>query len=323
MRSIVTPSLLALSIATTAPLAGATARVVEIHVIDQQAKALPGVAVTLAAEPQGDYRDTGTTDGSGVVTFTVPDGKKSYRIEAAAPELAPFAEVVDLGKRKLPRDESVRLEITLTPPTAADHFNRGVEALRNGDTAAGEAAMRSAVEVDPNLARAWEVLALISLQSKRYGEALDAADRALALTPAETGALRSRYEALAGLKRDAEADAALDELLKTDHSPELARLLFNAGAVAGNAGDLELARRRLGQALEREPGLWQVHTALAELDVREQHLDQAVAELDKALALAPQQRRVWQRKIELLKALGREDEAASAEKSLAELGGAG
>lgn len=346
MRSIVLPAILACAALVAPPARAATARVVEVHVVDPQARPLARVTVSIAASPSGEFHASAQTDDSGVVVFTVPDGKGSYRIAAQADELAPSADVVDLGARRLPRGEPARLEITLKPPGAVELFNRAVGYFRQGRLVDAESDLRRALELQPDLGSAWAALSLVLLQksqpswlaqAKRDGrlpsdadptlvtgqmieEALTSARKALAVQPDDLLALRAQYDALQRLDRTEEADQALTALAAKDSATNLAPLLFNAGANAGNAGDVERARSRFRQALERDPSLWQAHTALAELEVREQDLDQALRELDEALAIAPREKSVWQRKIELLKALGRVADAEAAERQLAALG---
>jgi tetratricopeptide (TPR) repeat protein len=163
---------------------------------------------------------------------------------------------------------------------------------------------------------------MVEMEGGKPADALEHADKALALAAGDKNALRTRYEALAALRRP-EAEAALDTLFAQDKTPDTARLLFNAGAEAGNAGNGEIARQRLGQALELDPKLWQAHTALAELAIREQRLPDAVAALDKAIEVSPRNFKAWERKIEVLRAMGRTADADAAAAQLAALRGGG
>lgn len=304
------------------PLAAATQRV-EVRILAPAAKPLAGAAVTITAVDGEAFAVNATSDDAGTASLELPSAKRAYRLDVDHTDYAPFTESFDLGARRLQRGETVRLEVELLALTAADIFNRGVRALQAGDRDAAEAEFRRSVAMDPGFARGWGVLALVTLDAKRYDDALAAADHALALVPDDLEALRSRHDALVGLQRADEADAALTALAAKDASRELSRLLFNAGAAAANAGQPERARLRLTEALARDPSLWQAHSALAELAVRAQDLEGALAELDRALAVAPRQTRVWERKIEVLRALGRGEEAAAAEAKLAELRAAG
>jgi Tfp pilus assembly protein PilF len=311
-------ALFAAALCAAAPLAAASQRI-EVRVLAPPAKPLAGVTVTVSAVDGEAFTATQASNDSGLALFELPSAKRAYRLEATHADFAPFTETFDLGARRAPRGDTLRLEVELLPVTAVDVYNRGVRALQAGDRAAAELEFRLAVEMDPSFLRGWNVLAVAALDGRRWDDALAAALRALALAPDDAQALRSRYEALAGLQRIDEADAALTALVAADASPELSRLLFNAGANAANAGEPERARLRLEQALARDPELWQAHSALAELAVRAQNLEQALLELDRALAVAPRQTRTWERKIDVLRAMGRADDAAAAEQQLAAL----
>jgi len=311
-------ALAAAALCVAAPLAAATQKI-EVRVLAPQAKPLAGVAVAIAAVDGEPFAANETTNDSGLAFFELPSAKRAYRLDVTHADFAPFTETFDLGARRAPRGETLRLEVELLLLTAADVYNRGVRALQGGDRDAAAAEFRRAVDMDPGLAQGWNVLAVLALDGRRFDEALAAAERALALGPDDVAALRSRFEALVGLERADEADAALTALAAKDASPELSRVLFNAGATAANAGQAERARLRLEQALSRDPALWQAHSALAELAVREHQLEQALARLEQALAIAPRQVRTWQRKIDVLRALGRADDAAAAEQQLAAL----
>src|SRR5690606_12921975 len=126
----------------------------------------------------------------------------------------------------------------------------------------------------PNL-QLFNLLAFQLLQLDRPADALTAADRALALAPADAEALRSRYDALLPLERANEAEATLDQLAAAAPNVDTARLLFNAGATASNVKDISRARQRLEQALALDPKLHQAHSALAELHIGEQEFDAA------------------------------------------------
>ena len=131
--------------------------------------------------------------------------------------------------------------------------------------------------------------------------------------------MRSRYDALSGLGRTAEADVALNALAEKDKSPDIARLLYNAGANAMNNKERDKSRAYLQKALEVDPNLYQAHSALAEIAIGDKNYDEAVKELDLVIGLAPRNFKAFERKIEVLKAAGKADAAAAVEKQLATL----
>jgi len=301
--------LLAFALLAAVPVFAAKPIALEIHVQSAAGGDIEGATVTVSATAGDAFTASGATDAAGRYQVEVPDGRAEYRIEVSHDGFKKSDGAVDLKGQKAPRGKPLGLTVELQPFDAADHFNAGVAFLRGKEMSAAEAEFHKAVELDPTLAAGWRVLGMIAADGRRYEEALDAAEHAIALDAADTQSMRTRYEALAGLDRKDDAMAALDDLYAQDRTEDTARLLFNAGAEAANAGAGDTARLRLSQALELEPGLWQAHTALAELAVREQKLDEAVAEIDKALAISPRNFKAWERKIEILRAMGNEDGA--------------
>ena len=295
---------------------------VEFRVQATAGAALAGATVEIVAESGDAFTASGATDAEGHWAVDLPDTRRPYRLKVTAAEHQPSEQSIDLKGQRGSRSKPVGVTVELRPFTAEDYFNAGRERLFAKDLAKATVEFRKAVEKDPSLARGWSVLAMLEIESGQAAAALEHADRALAVDPTEMQALRTRYDALLALRRAEEATKTLDELYQKDKSPDTGRLLFNAGAEAANGGDSASARLRLGQALELEPKLWQAHTALAELAIREQRLDDAVASLDQAIAISPRNFKAWERKIEVLRAMGKSAEADAAAAQLAELKGA-
>lgn len=324
MRRLLLCSTLALAVAgsSLAPLAAKESFPIALTVQSAEGAALPGAAVAIRAESGEPWSAEGKTDRRGRYLTKLPDFSRVYRFEVAKETFATFVQSVDLGAQKLTPGQTAELTITLDPdrgPTPEALYNDGVRAIQAGDFAAAEAKMKETVAAKPDLASAWSVLAMLAADGKRWPEALDAADRTLALAPTDLLALRARVEALGGLGRGDDANVALDALAAADKSKDTARMLFNAGAAAWGVKNAELAVRRFDQALAADPSLHQAHAALAEVKIGTKDLAGAVESLDRALVLDPSSKKLWQRKVEVLKAAGRTEEAAAAEKKLAEL----
>lgn len=118
--------------------------------------------------------------------------------------------------------------------------------------------------------------------------------------------LAAAHEALTQ-GRDAQAAAALDDLLH--HEPGLARALHLRGVLHCRAGEFDLARARLEQALEADGTLTESHVTLAEVHLQGGRFGEAVESLRAALALDPANAAARQRLLLALGAAGREDEA--------------
>lgn len=327
----------------------------EVTVKDSGGKPVEGALVVVVAKAGEAFRAEGRTTRRGRFEGELPDFSRVYRMTISRDGFATFDRDIELAPQNLTEGMTAEVGITLMPPDARSSHNEGIHALESGDAIRAEAKFREAIALEPTMPephlalaatlrrqnrtddaivaleqgataapasiQILDALAFELLELKRFDAALAAADRALALAPADPEALRSRYDALVGLGRGADAEAALDAIAEKIPSPETARLLYNAGATASNAKQFDLARRRLEQALAIDSKLYQAHAALAEIAIGEKDFEGALAELDKTLALAPRNFRAFERKIEVLRALGREADAVAAEQQLKALRG--
>ncbi len=327
----------------------------ELTVADVEGQPIEGAAISIRSTTDAALLLEGMTNRKGKLKVELPDFSQVYQLQVTATGMATFTETLDMAASGLEAGATAEVKVTMREPNAQMSYNQGVTALTGGDLAKAEAMFRDAVALDATLAdpylglaelrrrqkdlagalaflrqgaaaaapnaRLYNFLAFQAIELEQFDEALSASDRALALDAADPEALRSRFDALSGLGRAADADAALDQLATTVRTPDTARLLFNAGALASNAKDVVRAQQRLEQALVLDPSLHQAHSALAELRIGEQDFEAALAELDKVLALAPRNFRAFERKIEVLRALGRTADADALAEQLTALRG--
>lgn len=293
---------------------------------------------------------TGKTDAAGKSAGELADFVNTYAIAVTKAGYKDFLKDVDLAaNKKLKKGELLKLTVTLALITAAEYYNEGAKAVQARDFGLAQAKLELAVATDPKLTIGYSALAQTHLaqaekswleQLKKDGKldpavdvatvskqhmeaALAATDQALALDPADLLALNGRYEALTALGKKDEAEAALAVLAAKDRTPATAVLLYNAGAQASNAKQLDVARLHFEEALAINPGLHQAHSGLAELDIREQKFEEALTELGKAIELSPRNFKAHDRRIEVLKKLGDKERIAAAEKELARLKSSG
>lgn len=69
--------------------------------------------------------------------------------------------------------------------SAEDLYDKAVDCVADGDLEAAVAAYRDALELDPVFADAWEGLSMALADLERYAEAIDAAHKAVNLSPDE------------------------------------------------------------------------------------------------------------------------------------------
>ena len=315
----------------TAPAAFAKDKFpLELRVTNEEGKPVEGALAQLTAASGDAFAVSGTTDRKGRFEAALPDFARAYRLQVSLAGFNTVEQLLDLPAQELKPNRTVDVAVTLRVRTAADAYNDAAKALQKRDLATGLARLEEAARMKPDFVEAWRALAQVYLAADRPADALAATDRTLQLVANDATALRDRYDALIALGRAEEAEASLETLAALDRSPETARLLFNSGAAAWNAKNGDLARKRFDKALALDPSLHQAHSALAEIhiaeaqaiegdDAKKRLLSEAVADLDRALAVAPRNFKAWDRKIEVLKAMGDAAAAEAAEKQVAEL----
>ena len=220
-------------------------------------------AKVLLTRPGTGYKLEKTSDKKGQVMLLILDATQEYQIHV---EKEGFSTYEGPVKPKL--EDTLRLTFTLAkaaPPQAAPKelsgkdkailaYNEGVTALRNGDLAGAVPKFEQAASLNPELPEAHAVLAEVLLELKRYGDAVAAADRYLALKPGDERGLRVRYDALKAAGDTAKAKEALDALVKADaKDPETAVRLFNEGAERTRAGQYDEAAVFFERAVQIAP----------------------------------------------------------------------
>jgi tetratricopeptide (TPR) repeat protein len=221
-------------------------------VTDEAGAPIEGATVTLSRASAG-YKLEKVSDKKGQVMLLVLDATQEYQLDIAKPGYGPYQ-----GPVKPKLQDTVRLTFAL-PKTAAAKaadspkelsgadqailsYNEGVTALRGGDVAGALPKLEKAASLNPSLPEAQVALAEVYLDLKRYGDALAASDRFLALKPGDAEGLRTRYDALKMAGDNDKAREALDALATADpKNPETAVRLFNEGAERARTGKLDEA----------------------------------------------------------------------------------
>jgi tetratricopeptide (TPR) repeat protein len=191
-----------------------------------------------------------------------------------------------------------------------------------------ETPLRRAAEVIPEEPEVWLNLGIVEQRTGRYGESLEALDRAASLAPGwdlvhfnrgVTLARLGRHQAAVAALRRAlelrpgypEAQRNLALLLRESGDPEAALEALEAAAAAGPGGrpdpalqrERALVYRTLGRLADAEeilrrllaeaPGDPGLRTDLAVTLARRQRLEEAAAELGRALADDPSHAEAW------------------------------
>jgi tetratricopeptide (TPR) repeat protein len=251
--SIRRAALAALALAFTAALHAAGEGRIIATVTDEAGMPIEGATVTLTRAGAG-YKLEKVSDKKGQVMLLVLDATQEYQLAIAKAGYGPYQ-----GPVKPKLQDTIRLTFALPKIAGAKpagdapkdlsgadqavlSYNEGVTALRAGDLAGAVPKLEKAAELNPKLPEVQAALAEVYLEQKRYGDALAASDRFLALKPGDPEGLRARYDALKQAGDNDKAREALDALAAADpKNPETAVRYFNEGAELARLAKLDEA----------------------------------------------------------------------------------
>jgi arylsulfatase A-like enzyme/Flp pilus assembly protein TadD len=128
----------------------------------------------------------------------------------------------------------------------------GVALSEAGSQTEAEVVLRQALALDPEYAKAWENLALVSLRRGRFGEARERAEKAVQLNPDLPLAWNDLGVALFELGERGPALDAWSKAVALD--PHLWDALWNLGVQGAVAGRKEVAREALHRFIAGAPG---------------------------------------------------------------------
>jgi len=197
-----------------------------------------------------------------------------------------LAGLVALQGGHVPRSiELIRQSLAIRHDQATAHLNLANALLRAGRPQAALVSCDTALAQRPEHAQALNCRGNALLQLQRPAEALADYDRALRLRP-ELALLHSnRGNALRDLERPEEALASYDRALQL--RPGLREAVYGSAEMLRMLGRLAQARARCGECLQ-EDGNDVEALALRARICRDQSLpEEALADLDRALALRP------------------------------------
>jgi Tfp pilus assembly protein PilF len=244
-------------------------------VLDPDGKGLPGVVVTVTSPDVPNFKDVETTDKRGMFTveFRTIGLTYHYRFDKAGFQSMELNQEWNLvGSQYYEwtmRPGQSAAAVAGGPPPAStsepaiEAYNAGVLASRAKDYSTAEAKFKEAIGHDPNLRQAWESLSVIEEQLGQDKEAVEAAEKAIALGSADEAVLMARWQAYRDLKDDAKAAEALKDLQKSGAQKEEAKRFHNEGVALLKAGDDAGAIDKFKAALKLDPELEEAQLGLA------------------------------------------------------------
>lgn len=216
--------------------------------------------------------------------------------------------------------ELIRAALRLDPQQARAHCNLGAALQDLGLADAALQSYETALRLDPRYALAWDNRGNTLRRMKRLPDALDSYERALALRPNYAEAWCHRAIVLNDLGRHADAAASADQALAARPGFADARqALGNALQALERFTEAVAAYdRALADATpERQAEIWCARGAALK---KSGELDKALDSYEHALLIRPDYAMAEHYRANVLRALGRRDEAIAAYRRAGELG---
>jgi len=234
------------------------------QVVDPDGNPIEGVTVQATCEAVPDFNEIKVTDKKGVfkLDFDVIDVVYTYVFSKAG-------YITMKTEQTWSKDGTERFDFTLTPgetgvigdapvlttSEAAAAYQAAVEAFTAKDYPTAEAKLEEALDYDPELRQGWEALSVIELEQGHYGEATQAAEKAIEMGSTDVAIFRTRWEAYRLSGDEAMTAQAQADLEEFGLLAEEAKRIYNEGIALLKVDDKEGAFVKFEQALDADPNL--------------------------------------------------------------------
>jgi tetratricopeptide (TPR) repeat protein len=205
--------------------------------------------------------------------------------------------VLERALGEAPTDRMARLALA-SSLTELGEFQRADELLRR------------LTEEDPKDAEAWQYLAALRFRNNYHEQALEAAERCLALRPDDRDARILRARSLVSLGRLPEAGPLFRELAADPGVAADWEFLLGSTEYSFYAGDLDTALARIADAISRRPQSGLLHSWRARILHQAGRTLEAQAEAERAVVLSPDLREPHGLLVRIYRELGMEAKAA-------------
>ena len=250
---------------------------------------IPNAVVKISATEKTTFNTEVKANKKGEWAFFALDATIRYEFTVSAEGYITYKELVKIpiGITTL-RDfvltkagDASQTVMTAKGDPAVDAYNAGAALANSGDLAGAAAKFNEAVTVKPDLTAAWIALAKVSVKTKDYPKAIEAANKVLAIDNEDTdmwAVLSQAYTATGDKAKAAEAQAKL---------PKNANALFNEAARVINGGNDAEGEKLLQQAIAADDKLAIAYYELGMIYVRAGKAADAKTNLQKYLELDP------------------------------------
>ncbi len=292
MRKTIALCLVAIAAVAGNAFAGAEGRLTG-KVTDASTKApIPNASILVVSTGGRNFKQEFKADKEGGYRILLIDATLQYKITWSAPGYQGYEE-----QMKLKIGDVTTKDVALNPVAAAaaaaasaaeakadpavTAYNEGAQLYNAGKVAEAAAKFQEAVTAKPDLIAGWQALARVSLQTKDYAKAVEAANKALAADPDEPDMYSVLYRAYTAT---GDKDKAAEAKKKMPADPAT---LFNDAARLINSGKDAEAEPLLRQAIAADEKFGQAYYELGMIYVRKGKNAEAKTNLQKYLELEP------------------------------------
>lgn len=254
-------------------------------------KPIDTAVVTVKAVEGKTFNEKYKPKKDGTYAIFLLDGTLRYEFTWSAPNYRSYTDTMKLDLSR-PNVRDIELapegavaasvpaaEIRVDPAVAA--YNEGAALANEGKHAEAIVKFEEALAAKPELTAGWQALARMSVRTKSYDRAIQAAEKALEADSADTDMMAVLYEAYNAKGDKAKAEEYRKQL------PANAGSLFNDAARAINASNDAAAEPLLRQAIAADANFAPAYYELGMLYVRSGKNADAKKNLEKYLELEP------------------------------------
>lgn len=171
------------------------------------------------------------------------------------------------------------------PDDANLHFLMGLAKQKLTKNQEALLEYQKAVELDPQLGKAWQQMGFILTDRMDYKRAQQAFERALAIDPNSAPAWDGLAQIYTLMQDQQKAEDAYKKVL--DIEKDNINALYNLGRIAQVKNNLDEAKEYYRKAISLNPNLPEAHNNLGNVLLQDGQIDESIVELEKALDLKP------------------------------------
>lgn len=171
------------------------------------------------------------------------------------------------------------------PDDANLHFLMGLAKQKLTKNQEALLEYQKAVELDPQLGKAWQQMGFILTDRMDYKRAEQAFERALSIDPKAGASWEGLAQTYFSMQDQQKAEDAYKKLLEIEKDNFHA--LYNLGQIEQRKNNLDAAKDYYQKAIDVNPNLAEAHNNLGNVLLQNGHIDESILENEKALQLKP------------------------------------